>query len=78
MDIWRADGLDIKPENCVLGLDWNTESHCLFTNPGDITKNLKAEPGTKGSILHMTARYYDILGPFVPAPIIGKILVQEP
>jgi hypothetical protein len=24
MDIWRSEGLDIKSEKCVLGVDWNT------------------------------------------------------
>jgi hypothetical protein len=78
MNIWRADGLDIKSENYVLGVDWNTESYCLFTNPGDITKNQTGEPGTKGRSLHMTARFYHKLGLFAPAPTAGKILVQEP
>jgi hypothetical protein len=76
-DIWRAEGVDIKSETRVLGVDWNTESDSLFTDPRDITDNLAGSPGTKRLILRTTARFYDPLGLFAPVLLVGKLLFQD-
>jgi hypothetical protein len=76
-DIRRAEGVDIKSETRVLGVDWNTESDSLFTDPRDITDNLAGSPGTKCLILRTTARFYDPLGLFAPVLLVGKVFFQD-
>jgi hypothetical protein len=45
--IWRAGGQSVEAQTHVLGVNWNTDSDCLYIEAVEITKSFKEEPMAK-------------------------------
>jgi len=75
--IWKAEGQSVEARTQVLGVSWNKESDCLYTDANEMTEKLKEGPTTKRKLLQTTASFYDPLGLFSPVSLIGKVLFQD-
>ncbi|KAJ4427074.1 hypothetical protein ANN_24689 [Periplaneta americana] len=75
--IWEAKGREIETDTQVLGGRWDTSSDTFYIDHHDITETLLEGSASKRQLLHVTSRFYNILGLFTPISITGKLLFQD-
>jgi hypothetical protein len=75
--IWKVNGQNVEAQTQVLGVSWNTGADCLYIDTDEVNSMLKEGPTTKRKFLQTTGSFYDSLGLFFPASLVGKVLFQD-
>ena len=76
-ELWNIEGMEVRNETQVFGIEWNTTSDTFNVGHGNVTNRIAEDPATKRQLLQATARFHDPLGLLSPVSVMAKILFQD-